>query len=193
MRRSASPFRLRPLELGCDISLHSATKVLAGHDDLLAGIVTVSDDALYDRLHQHAPSDGSRRVGRHGLARRAGATDARSADRADGGVRAALFSRSARRARGGDHARYPGFGFVISFDVADGAAARRVETATGRSGTRRASAVSTRSSSRGTAGRASAARRGCCDCRSASRTPRCSGPTSSRRSRAPDELTTHRL
>ena len=47
----ASPLRLRPLERGCDVSLHSATKVLAGHDDLLAGVATVNDDALFDRLH----------------------------------------------------------------------------------------------------------------------------------------------
>ena len=47
----ASPLRLRPLELGCDVALHSATKVLAGHDDLLAGVATVNDDALFERLH----------------------------------------------------------------------------------------------------------------------------------------------
>ena len=47
----ASPLRLRPLEQGCDVSLHSATKVLAGHDDLIAGVATVKDDALFDRLH----------------------------------------------------------------------------------------------------------------------------------------------
>ncbi len=46
----ASPLRLRPLELGCDVALHSATKVLAGHDDLIAGVATVHDDDLYDRL-----------------------------------------------------------------------------------------------------------------------------------------------
>ena len=47
----ASPLRVRPLDHGCDIALHSATKVLAGHDDLLAGVVTVRDDDLYERLH----------------------------------------------------------------------------------------------------------------------------------------------
>ena len=33
----SSPLRLLPLELGCDVSLHSATKVLAGHDDSSPG------------------------------------------------------------------------------------------------------------------------------------------------------------
>ena len=47
----ASPLRVRPLELGCDVALHSATKVLAGHDDVLAGVATVRDDDLYERLH----------------------------------------------------------------------------------------------------------------------------------------------
>ena len=47
----ASPLRLRPLEHGCDVSLHSATKVLAGHDDVIAGVATVKDDTLFDRLH----------------------------------------------------------------------------------------------------------------------------------------------
>ena len=47
----ASPLRLRPLEQGCDVSLHSATKVLAGHDDVIAGVATVKDDTLFDRLH----------------------------------------------------------------------------------------------------------------------------------------------
>ena len=47
----ASPLRVKPLERGCAVSLHSATKVLAGHDDVLAGVVTVRDDELYERLH----------------------------------------------------------------------------------------------------------------------------------------------
>ena len=47
----ASPLRLLPLEHGCDVSLHSATKVLAGHDDLIAGVAMVKDDTLFDSLH----------------------------------------------------------------------------------------------------------------------------------------------
>ena len=33
----ASPINFRPVELGCDVSLHSATKYLNGHSDLIAG------------------------------------------------------------------------------------------------------------------------------------------------------------
>lgn len=46
----ASPVFVRPLELGCDVALHSATKVLSGHDDTLAGAVCVRDEALFGEL-----------------------------------------------------------------------------------------------------------------------------------------------
>ena len=41
-----SPVLQRPLELGVDIVVQSATKYLAGHSDLLAGAVTTNDDSL---------------------------------------------------------------------------------------------------------------------------------------------------
>lgn len=40
----------RPLELGADIVVYSATKYYAGHSDILAGLVLLNDDALYERL-----------------------------------------------------------------------------------------------------------------------------------------------
>lgn len=46
----ASPVFVRPLEHGCDVALHSATKVLSGHDDTLAGAVCVRDGELFERL-----------------------------------------------------------------------------------------------------------------------------------------------
>ena len=45
-----TPYLQRPLELGADIVLHSATKYLGGHSDLVAGLVVVRDDALAQRL-----------------------------------------------------------------------------------------------------------------------------------------------
>ena len=36
---AATPLNVRPLELGCDLAIHSATKYLAGHDDALVGAV----------------------------------------------------------------------------------------------------------------------------------------------------------
>ena len=47
----ASPVLTRPLELGADIVMHSATKYLGGHSDLLGGALVVRDQSLYDRLY----------------------------------------------------------------------------------------------------------------------------------------------
>lgn len=46
-----TPYLQRPLELGADIVLHSATKYLGGHSDLVAGLVVVNNEDLSDRLH----------------------------------------------------------------------------------------------------------------------------------------------
>jgi cystathionine gamma-synthase len=46
----ATPLLQRPLELGADIVLHSATKFLAGHSDVLMGAIVTRDDELYGVL-----------------------------------------------------------------------------------------------------------------------------------------------
>ncbi len=46
----ASPYLQRPLSLGADISLHSTTKYLGGHSDLIGGALVVNDDDLAQRL-----------------------------------------------------------------------------------------------------------------------------------------------
>lgn len=45
-----TPYLQRPIELGTDIVIHSATKYLGGHSDLVAGLVVVNDAELADRL-----------------------------------------------------------------------------------------------------------------------------------------------
>ena len=45
-----TPALQRPLELGADIVLHSATKFLSGHSDVVAGLAVVNDEALAKRL-----------------------------------------------------------------------------------------------------------------------------------------------
>ena len=45
-----TPYLQRPLNLGADIVIHSATKYLGGHSDLVAGLVIVKDSALAERL-----------------------------------------------------------------------------------------------------------------------------------------------
>ncbi|MCT4404894.1 aminotransferase class V-fold PLP-dependent enzyme [Leuconostoc falkenbergense] len=46
-----SPFLQKPLDLGVDIVVHSATKFLAGHSDILAGAVVVNDQQLADKIY----------------------------------------------------------------------------------------------------------------------------------------------
>ena len=47
----ATPYFQNPLELGADIVLHSATKYLGGHSDVVAGLVVVNNDQLAKDLH----------------------------------------------------------------------------------------------------------------------------------------------
>lgn len=46
-----TPYWQNPLRLGADIVLHSATKYLGGHSDVVAGLVVVNDDRLATDLH----------------------------------------------------------------------------------------------------------------------------------------------
>ena len=47
----ATPYLQRPLDLGVDIVMHSATKYLGGHSDLVMGALMVKDDKLAEELH----------------------------------------------------------------------------------------------------------------------------------------------
>ncbi len=47
----ATPVLTRPLELGADIVMHSATKYLGGHSDVLGGALVVRDEELFRRLY----------------------------------------------------------------------------------------------------------------------------------------------
>ena len=46
----ASPYCQRPLDFGADIVMHSATKYLGGHSDVIGGVLVVKDEDLADRL-----------------------------------------------------------------------------------------------------------------------------------------------
>lgn len=46
-----TPYWQQPLDLGADVVLHSATKYLGGHSDVVAGLVAVKDEDLGERLH----------------------------------------------------------------------------------------------------------------------------------------------
>ena len=124
---AATPVYLRPLERGADFALHSATKFLGGHDDVLLGAVACRSAEDAERLRDFRGRTGivaapdpcwllSRslktlrvRMERH----TAGATQIAARLRAHEAV---------------EVVRYPDFGGLLSFDVADAEAARRVET-----------------------------------------------------------------
>src|SRR5947199_2743343 len=47
----ATPFLQRPLELGADIAVHSTTKYLGGHSDVVGGFAATNDPTVAERLH----------------------------------------------------------------------------------------------------------------------------------------------
>ena len=55
----ASPYNQRPLELGADIVVHSSTKYVNGHSDVIGGLVAVRDDALAEELRFLQNSSGA--------------------------------------------------------------------------------------------------------------------------------------
>ena len=47
----ATPYLQQPLDMGADIVMHSATKYLGGHSDVIAGALVVKDEELGEKLH----------------------------------------------------------------------------------------------------------------------------------------------
>ena len=55
----ATPYLQKPLDLGADIVMHSATKYLAGHSDVILGALIVNDSELAERLYFLQNSSGA--------------------------------------------------------------------------------------------------------------------------------------
>lgn len=55
----ATPLLQRPLEFGADLVLHSATKYLSGHSDVLLGVVVTNDQGHADYLNNHRITYGA--------------------------------------------------------------------------------------------------------------------------------------
>jgi cystathionine gamma-synthase len=55
----ATPILQRPLDVGAQLAIHSATKYLSGHSDVLLGLVVTNDDALAARLHGYRTLRGA--------------------------------------------------------------------------------------------------------------------------------------
>jgi len=126
---AATPIHLRPLERGADFVLHSATKFLAGHDDVLLGAIVCRSEDDASRLREFRTQTGIVAAPDPSwLLLRSLETLRVRVERQTATARELARMLSAHPAV--ETLRYPGFGGLMSFDVADGNAARRVETST---------------------------------------------------------------
>jgi cystathionine gamma-synthase len=126
---AATPLHLRPLEHGCDVALHSATKYLSGHDDALVGALVFRDPDAAARIRAFRDRTGS--VAAPDVAwlllRGLATLEVRVARQTES---ASSLAGRLRAHAAVDTVRYPGFGGLLSFDVADAETAHRVETST---------------------------------------------------------------
>jgi cystathionine gamma-synthase len=136
----ATPLLQHPLDLGVDVVVHSATKLLAGHSDVLCGLTVTRDDAWHERLatrrHLHGAILGPMEAwlvlrGIRTLPLRLERAQANAMDLAGRLAAHPAVSRvrypglpadpGHRRAA----AQMRGFGTIVSFELADAAAAER--------------------------------------------------------------------
>lgn len=122
----ATPLNQLPLEMGADISMHSVTKYLAGHSDVILGSLTVQDPALHTRLLEARTIQGAipgpfeswlalRGIRTFPLRFRAAEKSAQAL--------VELLKADPKISR----VRYPGFGAIISFEpVCNGEDAEKI-------------------------------------------------------------------
>lgn len=55
----ATPLMQNPLSWGADVVMHSATKYLAGHSDVVLGVLVATDESLLERIRQHRAVRGA--------------------------------------------------------------------------------------------------------------------------------------
>ncbi len=112
----ATPFGQTPLKLGADLVVHSVTKLIGGHSDLLLGAVVAADPAFHLRLLQRRQSTGATPgVLEAYLALRGLRSLPARLERAQATARD-LAARLAGHA-GVARVRYPGSGTIISFET----------------------------------------------------------------------------
>jgi Cystathionine beta-lyases/cystathionine gamma-synthases len=54
-----SPYLQQPLDLGADVVIHSATKYLAGHSDLVAGVVVAKNNDVAEKIYNYQNTTGA--------------------------------------------------------------------------------------------------------------------------------------
>jgi cystathionine gamma-synthase len=125
----ATPLLQQPLALGADLVIHSATKFIGGHSDLLMGVAVAADEAQYERLRGERTHNGAT----------PGALEAFLALRGlrtlPVRLRQSVASAEVLAQRLAEHpavhrVRYPGFGAVVSFELADAPTVDRAVAAT---------------------------------------------------------------
>ena len=125
----ATPMLQRPFELGADLVLHSATKWIGGHSDLLMGAVLSRDDEVYDALKGRRDLLGAVPGSLEAfLALRGLRTLPLRVERSQ-----ATATELVRRLEGHPalaEVRYPGFGGIVSIVLAGGAVAGDAVTRT---------------------------------------------------------------
>ena len=118
----ATPLLQRPLDLGADLVVHSATKYLAGHSDALLGALVTRDDELFTVLKQRRDLLGAVPGTLEAwLAVRGMRTLHLRVERAQ--ANATELARRLGEHPAVERVRYPGFGAIVSVELAAGALA----------------------------------------------------------------------
>lgn len=112
----ATPFAQQPLSMGANVVLHSVTKLIGGHSDLVMGALVAADPAYGDRLRKRRHDTGAipgtleAFLALRGLRTLPTRLARMSASAADLAERLAAHPKVSR-------VRYPGFGSMISFET----------------------------------------------------------------------------
>ncbi len=118
----ATPVVQRPLDLGADVVVHSATKYLAGHSDAVIGAVVTRRDDIWRAVDEKRRTMGALPGTLEAwLALRGLRTLHLRVERAQSNAQE-LVRRVARH-RAVDRVRYPGFGGIVALEIAGGAGA----------------------------------------------------------------------
>jgi cystathionine gamma-synthase len=114
---AATPIHLRPLEHGADVVVHSATKYLGGHSDLLLGVAVCRDEQLLERIRLVRNQTGGTATPDAAAALLRSLKTLRLRVERQTATARELAARLAAHPAV-ERVRYPGFGGLLSFDVA---------------------------------------------------------------------------
>ncbi|MCW2800719.1 MAG: cystathionine gamma-synthase [Aeromicrobium sp.] len=123
----ATPLRQRPLELGADFVVHSASKLLSGHSDVILGAIVTNSDRAHSAIEARRSALGAIPGAMETwLAARGVRTLHVRLDRAEANARE--LHKRLTASRQVSSARYPGFGTIIAFEITAGPAAAQKMT-----------------------------------------------------------------